>query len=65
EKFEAARLLDQDKDWLKLECYGTFKTLSNLTKMIRIDQVCRIEFGSCYFEDLAALQSEIQPISQC
>lgn len=57
EKFEAARLLDQDKDWLKLECYGTFNTLSNLTKMVRIDQVCRVEFGTTYLNDLALVQN--------
>lgn len=55
DNFEVARVVDHDEEWLKLESSGTLKTLSTLTKLIRLDRVCRVEFGTNYLHDLAHL----------
>lgn len=55
DSFEIARVLDHDDEWIKLSCSGTLKTLSPLTKITRIDNICRVEFGAEYIGDLTEL----------
>ncbi len=55
ESFEACRVTGHDDEWLKLLCSGTLKTFSPLTKLTRLDNICRVEFGSDYLTDLARL----------
>lgn len=57
DRFEAATVLAQDDTWLKLSCFGTKKTLSKLNKMIKIENIIRIEFGSPYISDLIRMHS--------
>jgi len=57
-KFEIANVVDSDNVWLKLHCFGARKTLSRLTKLIRREDVCRIEFGSRYIADIVDLNNE-------
>lgn len=55
DNFDVAKVIDHDNEWLKLESFGTIRTLSNLTKLVRFDKICRIEFGNNYLNDLAHL----------
>ena len=58
DNFEVAKVIGHDKEWLKLESSGTLKTLSSLTKLIRFDRICRVEFGTIYLNDLAHLYKQ-------
>ena len=63
DNFEIGRIVDHDDEWLKIQCSGTLKTLSHLSKLTRIDNICRVEFGSPYITDLIDLhkhQSDFQ-----
>lgn len=56
-KFDVANVVDSNSTWLKLHCFGTRKTLSRGTKLIRREDVCRIEFGSTYITDIVELNN--------
>lgn len=60
DNFEVAHVLDHDEDWLKLETSGTLKTLSPLMKLVRIDSICRVEFGSTYLTDISHLHEQLK-----
>lgn len=50
-----AEVLETDDDWLKLGCYGSFKTLSTSIKLIRREAVTRIEVDTPFVKDLVSL----------
>ena len=54
-KFYVASVTAIDGDWIKLECLGTKKTLSNLTKIISTTGFSRIEFDSPYIRNCVSL----------
>jgi len=54
-RFAVAKLIRHDEEWLKLECYGTKKTLSKLTKLVQFDSVSRVDFDTPYFRKIVKL----------
>ena len=60
DNFEVAHIMAHDDEWLKLETAGTLKTLSPLFKLVRIDNICRVEFGSTYLTDITQLHEQIK-----
>ncbi len=56
--FEAASILKSDSKWLKLEALGSMKTLSKSFKIVRVENICRIEFDSPYLKDIAYLDKK-------
>ena len=58
DNFEVAKVVGHDQEWLKLDCSGSLKTLSNMSKLTRIDNICRVEFGSGYLTDLSDLHKQ-------
>ena len=55
DRFDVAKYVGQDEEWLKLECYGTKKTLSKLTKLVKLDSISRVEFDTPYIRKIMKL----------
>ncbi len=58
--FDLAEIVNVDKKWIKLRCYGTTKTLSPLNKIISFDTFSRIEFDSPYANQIINLHNLLE-----
>ena len=56
--FDVGLVLMHDEEWLLLDALGSVETMSRYKKLIRSDNICRIEFDTPYLNDLNELHSE-------
>ncbi|MDG9669200.1 hypothetical protein ONV78_15770 [Hahella sp. CR1] len=54
-QFNVGKILDHDKDWLKLHAFAGKKTLSPLNKLIPMDDISRIVIDSPYQKKIVNL----------
>ena len=56
--FDVGLVLMHDEEWLLLDALGSVETMSRFKKLVRSDNVCRIEFDTPYLNDLNELHNE-------
>lgn len=55
DNFDICKIIGRDQDWLKLDTFGTKKTLSKLTKLIQTSSLLRLTVDSPYQDKIIEL----------
>lgn len=58
--YDVGLVLIHDEEWLLLDALGTVETMSRYKKLVRSDNICRIEFDTPYLNDLNELHNETE-----
>jgi hypothetical protein len=53
--FDIAKILEHDEEWLKLDCLGNKNTLSKMKRLLKIENITRIDFDTPYTKNIMKL----------
>ncbi len=56
--FDIGQIMDSDHEWIKIQGVGNMSSLSTVSKLIKLENVTRVEVDTPYLNNLLFLQKE-------